>query len=400
MNVTFATDSSVEVIFEPVAEPVPDESPRPSLRRRLAHGIGRVVRGIASAMDWLFGAAALVIGLSALSSIPVAQFLGLGYLLEASGRIATSGRLRDGFVGVRKASRLGSMVIGVTLFMLPLQLLSSLANAAQLVDPGGPAARAWKVVLVVVTGLVILHVIAACARGGRVRHFLMPFGNPFWIRRRLRAGGAYASARDAVWDFVASLRLAYYFRLGLLGFIGTMVWLVVPVSLIAAGRANPLLGLIGAILLGLVVMPLPYLQARFACEKRFRELFALRSVRARFKAAPWAFAFSLIVTLVGAVPLYLLKIEIIPREAAWLPSLVFLIFMFPARALVGWAYGRSLRRERPRNWFVRWTGRLAVLPVAVAYVAIVFLSQFTAWRGIWSLYEQHAFLLPVPFLGL
>jgi hypothetical protein len=41
-----------------------------------------------------------------------------------------------------------------------------------------------------------------------------------------------------------------------------------------------------------------------------------------------------------------------------------------------------------------------VVPVAAAYVAIVYLSQFTAWRGIWSLYEQHAFLLPVPFLGL
>lgn len=396
MNVTFATESPAGLDFEPTQV----ETPRARFRERLARGIGRVLRGIASGMDWLFGAAALVVGLSVLSAIPVAQFLGFGYLLEASGRIATSGRLRDGFVGVRKASRLGSMAIGVGLLMLPLRLVSSLANSAQLVDPGGSAARAWKVILVAATILVVLHGLAACARGGRARHFLMPFGNPFWIVRRLRRGGAYASARDAVWDFVARLRLAYYFRLGLLGFVGTMVWLVVPVSLIAAGRLHPLFGLLGAVLLGLVVMPLPYLQARFACGKRFRDLFALRSVRARFKAAPWAFAFSLIVTLVGAVPLYLLKIEIIPREAAWLPSLVFLIFMFPARALVGWAYGRSLRRERPRNGFVRWSGRLAVLPVAAAYVAIVFLSQFTAWRGIWSLYEQHAFLLPVPFLGL
>jgi hypothetical protein len=28
------------------------------------------------------------------------------------------------------------------------------------------------------------------------------------------------------------------------------------------------------------------------------------------------------------------------------------------------------------------------------------LSQFIAWAGIGSLYEQHAFLLPVPFVGL
>jgi hypothetical protein len=79
---------------------------------------------------------------------------------------------------------------------------------------------------------------------------------------------------------------------------------------------------------------------------------------------------------------------------------VFLGFIYPARVLTGWAYGRSLRREPPRHWFFRWTGRLAMLPVALFYVLVVFLSQYTAWRGIWSLYEQHAFLLPVPFLGM
>ena len=45
------------------------------------------------------------------------------------------------------------------------------------------------------------------------------------------------------------------------------------------------------------------------------------------------------------------------------------------------------------------TARLSTLPVAAAYVGIVFLSQYAAWEGIWSLYEQHAFLLPVPFVG-
>jgi hypothetical protein len=33
------------------------------------------------------------------------------------------------------------------------------------------------------------------------------------------------------------------------------------------------------------------------------------------------------------------------------------------------------------------------------YVLIVFFSQFTVWHGVWGMYEQHAFLLPVPFLG-
>ena len=58
------------------------------------------------------GAASLVVGLSALAAIPVAQFLSLGYLLEASGRVARSGRLRDGWIGVRRAARVGGIVAG------------------------------------------------------------------------------------------------------------------------------------------------------------------------------------------------------------------------------------------------------------------------------------------------
>jgi hypothetical protein len=41
-----------------------------------------------------------------------------------------------------------------------------------------------------------------------------------------------------------------------------------------------------------------------------------------------------------------------------------------------------------------------MLPVGLAYAVIVFFTQYTAWHGIWSLYEQHAFLLSVPFLSM
>ena len=122
-------------------------------------------------------------------------------------------------------------------------------------------------------------------------------------------------------------------------------------------------------------------------------------MREGFRRAPWAYAGALFTTLTFAVPLYLLKIEMVPREAAWLPSLFFIAFIFPARLFAGWAYGRSERRPIRRHWFWRVTARLSTLPVAAAYVGIVFLSQYAAWEGIWSLYEQHAFLLPVPFVG-
>jgi cytochrome bd-type quinol oxidase subunit 1 len=137
-----------------------------------------------------------------------------------------------------------------------------------------------------------------------------------------------------------------------------------------------------------------------AVEGRVSALFSRRAIRDRFRRAPWAFAFSLLVLLVAAISLYLLKIEMIPREAAWLPSLVFVIFLGPARFLTGWAYARSGRRDRPRHWIFRVLGRLAIVPAAALYVLIVFLAQYTSWGGVSSLYEQHAFLLPVPFLNM
>ena len=145
---------------------------------------------------------------------------------------------------------------------------------------------------------------------------------------------------------------------------------------------------------------LPFLQVRYAVEGKASALFSPRVVRDRFRRAPWAFAFALMALLLASVPLYLLKIEMIPREAAWLPSLVFVVFLAPARLLVGWAYARSCRRDLPRHWFFRLLGRLAILVVAVFYVLVVFISQYTSWGGVWSLYEQHAFLLPAPFLNM
>jgi hypothetical protein len=217
-------------------------------------------------------------------------------------------------------------------------------------------------------------------------------------------GGYYAEARDTVWDAVVGLRLPYYFWLGFRGFLAAFAWLVLPISLIALGRVGtPAAGFaafIGSAMLVVVMVYLPFLQARMASENRLRAAFEVLAARQEYRRAPWAFAFALFVTLLFALPLYLLKIEIVPREAAWLPSLVFIAFIYPARLLTGWALGRARWREAPRHWFFRWTGRLPFLPAAAFYVLIVFFTQYTSWNGVWSLYEQHAFLVPVPFFGL
>ena len=262
-------------------------------------------------------------------------------------------------------------------------------------------AQGWRVVLAIVTVLTFVHILTACARGGRLRHFLWPVGIPFWLVRGLRPGGLYAEARDGFWDFVAALRLPYYFRLGLVGFLGTLVWLVVPASLIAASGRYPVLGFLGAFLLAFVAPSLPFLQVRYAVEGQVGALFSLRSIRERFRRAPWAFAFALMVLLRG-------RRSALPPEDR---------DDSPRGRLAAQPRLRHLPRPRPSP------GRLGLCPVVAAlsppplarprrsaaspsspsplfYVLVVVLAQYTSWGGIWSLYEQHAFLLPVPFLNM
>jgi hypothetical protein len=370
-----------------------------------------------------------------LAAVPVLGFLALGYLLETGGRVARAGRLPSrppgkrrnflvrlvlagprlvsflvryglhvlgAFPGVRRAGLVGVIVAGAYLMILPPRLFSDYARSAEIIDATSTTAqwlRLGTVALTLSAGLASLAFALAllvlyrmgCAwlRGERPRLYFWPF-HPIRF---------YVDARDATWEFIASLRLPYYFWLGLRGFAGAFIWLVLPISLLALGSRLPPVGIIGAFLLAIVLLYLPFLQIHFAVENRFRALFALGAVRRNFKKAPYAFTFALFITLLFAVPLYLLKIEMVPREAAWLPCLVFMIFIFPARVLAGWAYGLALHRPNPRHWFFRWTARIPHFPMAIFYVFILFWTQYTAWEGVFSLYAQHAFMLPVPFMG-
>lgn len=351
----------------------------------------------ASVAEWVFGVAALVVALAALSAVPLLQFLSLGYLLECAGRVARTGRLRDGLVGVRKAARIGGLIAGGWLVLLPLRLISTLAESAEIIDPGGRAAEGWRAALVVLTGLAAVHILASVARGGRLLTFLWPL-NIVWLLRRLWSGGWYAPARDTVCDAIFALRLPYFFWLGVRGFAGGLLWLALPVGMLAAGHDNILVGWLGALLLIAVLPVVAAVQTRFAAENRFRAFFEYRPAAELFLRTPWAFAVALFLTLLLAVPLHLLKIEMIPREAAWLPGLLFIVFNLPARLATGWAAARAGRRERRARWWNRWAARMLILwPAAAAFVGITYLSRFTAWEGAGSLFAQHAFLLPSPF---
>jgi hypothetical protein len=361
------------------------------------------LRTTTSVLDWIFGFVALLALIAVCSVIPALNFLSLGYLLNVSGTVARTGRIRDGFIGVRKASAIGSIAAGIWIVVWPARLLADFWRDAELIAPGSNVARLWHVGLIAATIIILAHIVWACIRGGKLWHFLWP--QPLRFKRWLSAPDKFGSLQSMAVDYIIGLRLPFYFWLGVRGFVGALAWLIVPVGILIAATRLPvggsiLLSLLGGLLLLLVAIHLPFLQARFAQSDRFGALFELREVRRLFLRAPLAFWLSLLITLLFAVPLYLLKIELTPRELAWLPSLLFVIFIFPARILTGWAMSRALRHEQPRHWFPRWLARLGIVPVALAYTIVVYFTPYLSWNGAWSLLEQHAFLVPAPLMAL
>ena len=156
-------------VLEPVQERIeapPDDPVVVRRHSRLGRLAGKVGRGTASGAEWLFGLFSLVVGLSVLAALPIAQLLSLGYFLESSARVARSGRLRDGLIGVRRAARVGGLILGGVLSMVPMWFVGSYAQSAELIDPGGAGASRWRVALVLVTVLTIVHLLAACAGAG------------------------------------------------------------------------------------------------------------------------------------------------------------------------------------------------------------------------------------------
>jgi hypothetical protein len=402
MHAVIHMESPAPAALPDAAQP-PLEAAPPVIAATRPNVLVRFARWIGSSIEWLFGGLTLAVTLAVFAVVPVLNLLSLGYLLEVSGRVARTGKLRSAFIGFRKAAVFGRLVLGTWLMMLPVRFVSGMWRDAELIAPGSGPAAGWRVALIILTVLTAWHIVWACLRGGKLRHFFWPA--PIKFIRWLRQGGQYESARNTVLDYLASLRLLHYLKLGGLGFVGAVAWLIVPVGILILGSLLPpgggvLLGLLGGGLLMLVALHLPFLQAHFATENRFAAMFELGAVRKLFRRAPIAFWFALLITLLFSLPLYLLKIEFPPQEIAWLPSLFFVVFIFPARALTGWAVSRARRHEEPRHWFFRWTARLGAIPIVWFYALIVYLTQYLSWHGALSLLEQHAFLVPAPMLSM
>lgn len=347
-------------------------------------------------VDAAFGAVSAVFLLAALATVPILQFFALGYLLNAARRYATSGRLREAFVGVREASRVGQIVIGVWLLTLVPRLVLSLRQDALLVDPGAPQAKALAVMTVLFALGVGWVSVAAMSQGGQIQHFFRPVRATRRLVADVRRGGWLERTKERLKRFFEPLQAAQTFSLGLRGYLGAMIWLALPTTLVAIGRKGGV-AVVGGLLLAVVVLHLPFLQIHFAVNGSLRQMFDVRAVREGYRRAPIAYFVALLSTLLLAVPLYLLKVELVPRDALWLPAAVFVLTIFPTKLLTAWAYHRGDARPESAHPIVVWGIRPFMLVVAALYAFAVFLTQYTGWHGILGLYEHHAFLLPVPF---
>lgn len=365
------------------------------------HPIWHPIQFFGWAVSMVFGIATMIIALAVLAAIPVVNFIALGYLLEVEGRVARSGKFRDAFPLLPLAPRIGSMVIGIWLFLLPLRFLAWTAADARLISPGSAADVGWHVVLNAAIVLVTLHLCLALARGGRLSTFFRPFKNLFWFWKQCRQGDYWDRAEHAVWEFLGQFRRTHYFWLGLKGWFGALLWLVLPTAIFAAANkpdgGAALFSICGGCLLIFVLSWVPFLQARYAAEGRLSAYKELRTIRELYRRAPLCWALAVVVTYGMSLPLFFATVALPPQDALWMVTPIFIVGIYPARVFTGWAYHQAVVRDK-RAWFsLRVLTTLVLMPLLSLYTFILFFTQFIGASGKLVLFQHHALLLPCPF---
>lgn len=371
--------------------------PFPHLFRHPIHAAGWLIR-------MAFGIVCLVFFLALIAVVPLVNFIALGYLLDVEGRVARTGKIRLAFPLLDIAPRMGSIVIGVALWLIPLFFMAGAAADARLIEPGGNTDQTLHFLTVLVSIAISVHLCLALSRGGTFSCFFRPIKNAIWLFKQIRSGGYFERAALNVSSFIASLKLGTHFSLGLRGFLAAFIWLVIPSVMLAATSSldtgkgfSVLITLIGGASLVLVLGWLPLLQAHFAAENRFSAMFELSAIRRKFKRTPISWILSLVVVYVLSLPLYLFKVAALPRDTVWGITLIFVATIYPTKILLGWVYYRASSQTK-NAWFGwRWLSRTLIIPLLGVYVFIMFFTQFIGVHGAGVLLEHHLFLLPVPF---
>lgn len=380
------------------------ELPRaPSIRR---HPFGALVWFLKACLGLL----SLVALLALAAAIPVANVFALGYLMEVQARVARTGKFGSAAYLLPVAGRLAGIVLGVTLWLLPIQFLSGAARDSWLLAPGGSVTWLWTAGLVGASLLIAAHLLMAIGCGGSWSRFVRPLNNIRHLRNQWRGGEYLRNAHRALRDFLAAMRLPHLFSLGLIGYAATYVWLVVPTYLFTmlddvTSRFQIFGFIVGCILLTISLMWLPLLLAHVASEGRWQAMFEMSRVTRLAGQTPfrWAIATAILLACSILPMLYetLLKNQIPPHAARWDLMLVFLVTVGPARVLVGWVYHRATQPSRCVSF---WSGRLwqcvngAALAIGIGwYVYFLYLAETGGELGQIAVWQFPALLLPAPF---
>lgn len=365
-----------------------------------------------AAAKWL---AQLVVGvcfllalLAVAAATPVVNVLALGYLMTVQARVARSGKLRSAFYLVPGAIRLGSLLLGIWLWLSPVHLLAEATRDSWLIAPGARAAWLWTAALIIVSVLISVHILMAIACGGGWR-FVRPLSNARRLRDRLRQGGYWQDADRSIREFVAALEWMRLLRLGLLGLLAAYLWLALPIYLFTmlddvTNRAQVIGFLSGALALTVMLPWMPMLLAHVAVADRWSAIFELKAAGKLALGSPFRWLLSTAVLMACSVApmLYvaLLKNRIPPHAAQWDAMLVFLATVVPARALIGWAYHRALQRaDSGSSWRRRGWQAINVVAMLVAsgyYVYFLNLAAVEGELGRQVVWQLHFVLLPFP----
>lgn len=376
-----------------------------------------VLQGSGSPLRWyqwpfwglarLWDTVSLLILLAVVAAIPVVQLASLGYLLVGGANLANRRSWTSAFPGLRLAGKLGTFVLLASLAWLPVWLVADLSYSAQLLQPDSPMAFRWRIAAFLAVVLWVAHLGWAAIRGGRWWHLLWPA--PVQFAYRIWRWETWREANDRLIELVHALHFAKLWWLGARAAVGVLLWITLPVSLMIIGqRAQGFalagwVGFLGAAVMTVMMLYLPFLQIQMASQGRFRDMFQVAQVRRRFRYAPWAHACSLVLLCGLSIPLYLLRIEAPPEELAWAPSLVFVLLMLPCKLLLGatmgYADGRRCRGHlAARHWLLRWSAWLLAMASVLIYVGALYVAQLVAGPGAFVMYFQHALLVPAPLI--
>ena len=366
------------------------------------HPLRHPLRAVAWLVSLGAGLVSVLMILSILAALPVANFLALGYMLEGEGRVVRSGRLRDGVPLLGGVPRLGAVVFGTWVWLLVVRFVTSIAADAELIDPHGPVAVRWRVARIATTVLVGLHLLLAWRAGGSLVSFVRPIRNLRLAIARWRAGSLWRGATAALAGVLAAIRPVRLFLLGLGGFVGGFLWLLVPTALFSALRdtqhpAAVFVTLAGGLALSVVLAWVPVLQARFAATGRPAAFTEVAAVRELFRRAPVVLTGATVLLHALSLPLHLFKVIAAPQDAVLLMTPIFILSIFPARLALGWAVARAMRRSERRWLVVRLACGIALTGLFGVYLFLLFFTPAIDALGRRALLDHHAILLPTPF---